>query len=182
MAPEASARVRPLGEYRNYLLLLARLQVGQPLRQKVDPSDLVQETLLKAHAKRDQFHGQTPAELVAWLRVILANTLAETARRFSGPQRNLELEQALELTSVRLEECLADLGPAPDRLAERNEQLVRLADGLAGLPEDQRRVVELKYLQGLSVPEICRLLGRSPASVIGLLRRGLVRLRELLDE
>ena len=51
-----------LASYRNYLRLLARTGIDQSLQGKADPSDLVQETLLKAHQHFGQFRGRTEAE------------------------------------------------------------------------------------------------------------------------
>src|SRR5438067_13788033 len=90
---------------RDYLLLLARLQLDPGLRSVLDPSDVVQQTLLKAHAKRDQFRGGSEGELLAWLRTILAHHLADLARkharRLQGRERSLA--GAIEDSSLRLE-------------------------------------------------------------------------------
>ena len=170
-------------EYIAYLQLLARMHLDERLRGKVDPADVVQETLLKAHQAREQCRGGTEAERVAWLRRILANTLTDLVRRFlDSDRRNVALERSLEdslqQSSARLEQWLTDGQTPPDVQAERHESLVWLAGGLATLPDDQRQAIELRHLQGLGLGEIARQMGRSRASVAGLLRRGLDALRK----
>ncbi len=170
--------------YRPALRLLAGARLDPRLRGRVDPSDLVQESLLKAQAHLDQFRGRTVEELHAWLRGILANEMALAIRRHLGGPRGLErsLEGELEASSLRLERWLADGAAGPDERAGREEQLARLAEAVGRLPEDQRTVIELRYLQGMSPPDIGARQGRSTASVAGLLRRGLRALREALKE
>ena len=51
-----------------------------------------------------------------------------------------------------------------------------------GLDDDQRRVVELHHLKGLPVAEVAEQMGRTRPAVVGLLYRGLKKLRELLQE
>jgi RNA polymerase sigma-70 factor (ECF subfamily) len=182
----AGSETRPLADYRDYLRLLARLQLSPRLQAKLDASDVVQQAILQAHANRGQFRGQTEAEWLAWLRAILANALAAALRRFSAESRDLarerSLEAALERSSSRLECLLTADQTSPSQRAARGEELVQLAHAMALLPEDQRRVVELHHLQGLPVAEVAQLIGRTRPAVVGLLFRGLNKLRELLPE
>ena len=78
-------------------------------------------------------------------------------------------------------EALAAQHSSPSERAVRDENMLRLAAALLKLPEDQRKAVELKHLQGLSVAEIAGLLERGETAVGGLLRRGMTRLRDLLE-
>ena len=182
--PEAGACGPALEAFRDYLLLLARLHLDPRLRSKLDPSDVVQQTLLKAHAQWDRIVDRPVGEVRAWLRTILTNTMIDAARKFvSQPvEQGRSLELALEQSSERLERWLAADDSSPSGRAMYQERLTQLAAALAKLPDDQRTAVELRHLQGFPVEAIVELMQRSPASVAGLLRRGLVKLRELLGE
>jgi RNA polymerase sigma-70 factor (ECF subfamily) len=182
MTREASARTWSLEKHREYLHLLASLQLDPRLRKKLDPSDVVQETLLKAHQALGQFRGQTDAEFLAWLRKILVHNLADAMRKFGRRKEDVEqsLEAALEQSSAHLESWLAADQSSPSQQAARNEQLLRFAKALAQLPPDQRTAVELKHLRGYTVAQVSAEMGRSEESVTGLLFRALKKLRELL--
>jgi RNA polymerase sigma-70 factor (ECF subfamily) len=186
MAEKSGADAESLERYREYLTLLARLQLPSRLRTKLEPSDLVQETLLKAYQNFAQFQGTGEAELTVWLRRILANTLVDAARRYSGEKREVErersLEASIEQSSARLDALLVADQTSPSGKAIRQEELIRVAAALAQLPADQREAVELHHLQGWTVAEVAKYLDRTDRGVAGLLRRGLKRLRELLHE
>ena len=185
MASADEAAVR-LWRHREYLCLLARLQLPPMLRSKLDPSDVVQQTLLKAHQNLHEFRGRTDAELAAWRRRILANTLVDAAREFGGLKRDVGVEQSLdadlEKSSARIEMMLRTEAASPSSRVMRQEELEQLAAALGQLPDDQRSAVELHHLQGCSIAETAELLGRTERAVAGLLRRGLRRLRELMRD
>jgi RNA polymerase sigma-70 factor (ECF subfamily) len=184
MTQDAVEFGQPLERYRAYLDLLARAQLPALLRGQVGSSDIVQQTLLQAHRKREQFRGHSEAEYRAWLRAILARLLSDAARRGGPgqPGRAQSLERALEESSQRLEQCLAADESSPSQGLMRKERLLELAEALARLPEDQRTALELRYLEGLSVTETCRRMGRGTVSVANLLYRGLKGLREQLRD
>ena len=186
MLKNADVPGEALERCREYLCLLARLHLDHRLQGKLDPADIVQQTLMKAHEKRSQFRGRSDAELTAWLRQILVNNLAEAGRRFGAESRNVSrersLEASLEESSARLESWLAADQSSPSQRFMRHEQGMRLADALAELPEDQRRAVELHHLRGYSVAEVGKLMDRSRPAVVGLLFRGLKKLRQLLKD
>jgi RNA polymerase sigma-70 factor (ECF subfamily) len=172
--------------FSDYLRLLARLQLDPRLQAKLDASDVVQQTLLQAHAHRDQFRGRTEVELAGWLRTILANTLAAAARRFGAEARDVArerpLQDSLAESSARIESWLAAEQSSPSERGMRVEELVRLATAMAQLPAEQRQVIELHHLKGWQVAQVAQTLQRTKPAVMGLLFRGLKKLRELLQE
>jgi RNA polymerase sigma-70 factor (ECF subfamily) len=161
MADDGNQLAKRLESFRNHLLLLARVQLDDRLPAQLDPDDLVQQTLTRALEKPDRFHGYDDAQRAAWLRTLLSHTLIDAARKFAragGVARSREA--AIEESSARLEAFLAADQTSPSRRVERQERLLRLADALAALPDDQRRAVELKHLQGLALVEVARRMGR----------------------
>jgi RNA polymerase sigma-70 factor (ECF subfamily) len=171
--------------YRNYLSLAARLQISRRLQSKVDAADLVQETFLKAHRHFAQFRGTTEGELVAWLRQILASSVANLVRHYFGTQgRDVRLEQELADDLARSSQQwsigLVAEQSSPSQGAARREEAVLLADALGRLPADYREVIVLRHLEALPFAEVARRMGRSIDSVEKLWVRGLVQLRRLL--
>jgi DNA-directed RNA polymerase specialized sigma24 family protein len=73
----------------------SRLRLGPRLRRRLDPADLAQEALRRAHRNIDRFRGRTAAELLKWLQQILANTAIDQARKARARKRGLTLEQSL---------------------------------------------------------------------------------------
>ncbi len=175
---------RPLEEFRSYLMLLVRMHLDASPRNRIDASDIVQQTLLEAHAKAVQFQGDDSA-LAAWLGQALVNNLRDAWRALRKGKRDVRREQALadevEQSSARLHGILAAPHSSPSQRAVRNEDLLRLADALAKLPEAQREAIVLHHLQSSSLADTARRMGRTDAAVAGLLHRGLKGLRDIMQ-
>jgi RNA polymerase sigma-70 factor (ECF subfamily) len=184
----SSTSASDLERFRAYLGLLARMEVSQPMRDKVDLSGVVQQTLLEAHQGLEVQRGRrwTDEELAAWLRSILSHNLADAIRRLGAQKRDVRrewsLDAALDRSASRLERWLAAEQSSPSQRAIRQEELLRVAEALAGLPEAQRRAIELHHLRAMPLAEIADELGITKAAVAGLLHRGMKALRSRLGE
>jgi RNA polymerase sigma-70 factor (ECF subfamily) len=166
-----------LEEFRDYLRALSWKWIPIDLRNRIDPSDLIQETLLRAHRDRDQFRGHSAAEKAGWLRQILAHRLSDIFRELKRPRviSNAELDRS----SVNIEQLCA-AGSTPSVGLKREERAILIARLLSRLPPDQAEVVVLRHCEGWPVEAISRHLNRSPQAIGGLLKRGLRTLRELI--
>lgn len=172
-----------LDRYRSYLRLLALRQIDRRLGQRVDASDVVQQTCLSAHRQIERFDGASEEAFLAWLRQIQRRNVLNVAREHLGTQqRSVGREQDLSASGV--EHLAADESFA-DRPSQRlmlTEQSARLAALMSVLPEDQQETVRLRFLEGLSLVEIAERIGRSRDATAGLLKRGLQKLRDMVGD
>lgn len=171
----------PTEHFRPYLILLARQGLDQRLQAKVDISGVVQQTLLEADKDWQQIERRPTHEQTAWLRKLLANNLRDEARKWHTAARNVDLEQSIHDSELRFQEFLAAKQSSPSCVAARNEDLIRLANSLLSLPDDQRDAIEQHHLRGLPLADVAINLNRSKEAVAALLYRGMQQLRKLLQ-
>lgn len=166
-----------LERYRNYLLLIAQQEMDPALNAKVGPSDLIQETFLEAQRDFQHFHGHSEPELLAWLRQLLHNNLANLARFYRDTaKRDIQREVPLDL----LGEPRADT-VTPGEQAAAAEQATRLQDALGRIPADYREVLLLRCRDNCSFEEIGRRLNRSANAAQKLWARAVERLRTEME-
>lgn len=181
-AEVSSNGVSVLERYRGYLCMLAETRLDRRLRAKIDPSDIVQETMLQAVRAWDDLRGSSEGERIAWLRQILLRVLLHAVRDFGRAKRDVAREQPLVRlaadSSAQLEILCAANQTSPSQAAERAEELLRVADALLELPEEQRSAVVAYYWRGATMQEIGVELERSGAAVAGLIYRGVKRLNQ----
>ena len=181
-AGDAEALGRLLESCRDYLLIVAERGLDADLAAKGGASDLVQETLLGAYRDIAGFHGRTRAELLAWLRKILRNNLADLRRRYRGTRkRRLALERPIgDSSRDAVHEALPCDSATPGARAVRQEQAAALMAALGRIPEHYRQVVVWHQYDRLTFEEIGRRLGRSAESARKLWSRSLIRLADEL--
>lgn len=175
-----------LEPYRRYLTVLASVHLDPRLRGKLDPADVVQQVLARAVAGLSGLRSTDAAAVTAWLRAILASELADVAKHYDRGKRDVKRERSIDAELDRsasgLGAWLAAEQSSPSQRASRNEDVLRLADALAGLPDLMREAVVLKHCQGWTLQRIAERAGKTVAAVASLLRRGLEQLRARLAE
>src|ERR1700674_539194 len=95
MSPTIMADAQSLERFRSYLYVVARLRLQGQNPGRIDPADMVQQTLLEALQQRERFRGATPGEMAAWLRRILAHNLGDAFRALHRECRDVSRERSL---------------------------------------------------------------------------------------
>ena len=109
------------GEYRDYLMVLARSQISVDLRGRIDPSDLVQETLCDALRDLPSTGARTRAETMGWLRSVLTFNLVDRLRRLRLERQVVSLDGSLDQTSAGMSRFVRASQSAPDARVIREE-------------------------------------------------------------
>ena len=164
-----------LERFRPALVTIAEAMISPAYRGDIEASDLVQQTLLEAHAGVATLRRLNEGQFFGWLRKALQNNLLDAVKHANTQKHNVSRrvrESDLEGSFARLEQVLAEEATSPSELASRNEQIATLLSALQELPDKQRMAVIMKHLQGLSLKEIAISLDLSESATAGLLHRG----------
>jgi len=137
------------------------------VQSRDEAEDIVQETYCRLLAAAPRLEPRN-GEVAGLLRTIAANLARDGWRRQAVRGPLLPLDAAMET-------------PALDE-AQRSAERLAVHTALAELPEDQRRVIELRLLEGYSVRETAAMVVKSEVAVRSLQYRGLQRMAELLAD
>jgi RNA polymerase sigma-70 factor, ECF subfamily len=173
-----------LGLYRNYLLVVAANHLDRRLRQRVDPSDLVQEAMLAAHRDFADFRGCTEREFMGWLRKILVHCIGHAVethvkarkrdiRREAPQQASTDMSDAGQLWN----NTISGRDSTPSEIFGRGETATKLLQQLSKLKPEYRDVIIYRNLQGLSFDEVASRMGRKPTNVRMLWLRAIEKFR-----
>jgi RNA polymerase sigma-70 factor (ECF subfamily) len=145
----------------------------------------LQEVYLDVARRIDRFEDRGPDSFLNWLHAILNQKLAQARR--AAHRKKRDIDRAVPAGAVvsdsywnLLDQLCADSG-TPSRVARREEALSAMLGCIDELSDSHRQVIELRYLEGLSVAEVARRLDKSEAAVVALAKRALSALRESMD-
>jgi RNA polymerase sigma-70 factor (ECF subfamily) len=137
-------------------------------------ADTTQDAFIKAYKALGGYRG---GSFKAWLLRIVTNTCYDALRA-----RKRRQADSLDDLAVEPEHAwqLANGHAGPEELALRSELGNVIQAGIAQLPEDQRTVLVLTDVQGMSYQEVAEIMGSSLGTVKSRLSRGRAKLRDYL--
>ena len=169
--------------HRDRLKKMIQLRMDQRIAARVDPSDVVQEALLTAFKRFDEYSRKRPISFYPWLRRIALDRLLDLRRRHLSSRRSVsrEQEQQFDDSARQLVEHFAKSETGPLQRLARRELHDRVEHSLQRLSPSDREVLVLRMLEQMSVRETSEVLEVSEDAVKQRQLRALRRLRELLD-
>jgi RNA polymerase sigma-70 factor (ECF subfamily) len=162
---------------------MVQLRMDPRLRQRVDPSDIVQEAKAEAIRRLPEYLKQPAMPFALWVRRLTYEQLLMRRRRhIEARRRTVRREIPLpQESSFALAEMLLDRGPSPSEEMAAQELARRVREALTLLPEIDRDVILMRNFEGLSNQDAAMILGIDPLAASKRYGRALLRLRKLLQ-
>jgi RNA polymerase sigma-70 factor (ECF subfamily) len=184
---DGPARSQLLDRHRSRLRRMVMVRIDSRLTSRVDPSDVVQDTLAEAHRRLDDYVATQPVPFYPWLRQLAQDRMVDLYRRHVRASRRAVGREntAPDLSNESVSQLIhgiTDSFPGPSETAHRHERAGLLRAALASLPDTDREILILRHLEQLTPREIAEVLGVSQAVVYSRHLRALGRLRKALDE
>jgi RNA polymerase sigma-70 factor (ECF subfamily) len=185
---DAVARDDLLNLHRDRLKRMVAVRLDPRMAGRIDPSDVVQETLAAAEQRLDRYLAEQPVAWYPWLRSLAWNQLIDIHRRHVRAQRRSVAreepwEKAMsDASATRLAECLPGKTLSPSRQILQQEIQKRVRSLLAELPCRDREIIVMRHLEGMSVREIASILEIPEGTVKSRHFRILESLRRVLSE
>ena len=169
---------------RPFLKSVVEARLNEKLLQRVDASDVVQESLLEVFKRLDDFRRRKPMPIQSWLRETAIQQLRIAIRRHqTAESRSVTRQVSYERSSVfRLAEQLTAIVQTAEKRMEETEQAIRTREALLRLPTLDREILLLRYVNGLNNHDAAQVLGVTDTVASKRHCRALVRLQQQLED
>jgi RNA polymerase sigma-70 factor (ECF subfamily) len=184
-AGDESARGQLLQLHRDRLRRMVAVRADPRLAARVDPSDIVQETLAAAAARLDAYLKDRPVAFYPWLRQLAEDRLGALHRRHVRAERRSVTREEGRLglpdeSAMALADRLLARQSSPSAHAQWEELRARVRRAMVALPDVDREILVLRLLEGLPAKDIADVLGMTVGAVRTRQARALVRLQSFL--
>lgn len=143
-----------------------------------DASDLTQDIYIKVWRSLPSFRGES--QFSTWLYRIVQNASADRARRL---KRNQTVSLTVESDDEERGEMeIEDTSPNPEQIMLENESAGAVKTALSRLTDTHREILELRYIHGYSVLEICEIMSCDEGTVKSRLFRAREKLKKVLEK
>jgi RNA polymerase sigma-70 factor (ECF subfamily) len=173
LSDEELIRLSQKGDLESFGVLVERYQkrvfavVYGLVHDADEAQDLTQESFIRAYHAIENFRGAS--RFYTWIYRITVNLCMDHFRKEGAERSRLSAEQSMEFDPL-----------TPDLVAAQREMSQAVHQAIRALPVDQRTVIVLRELEGLSYKEIAQVVGSSMGTVMSRLFYARKRLRELL--
>ena len=146
--------------HRGRLQRMVAVRMDPRLARRIDPSDVVQETMAEASRRLPEYLKSQPIPFYPWLRQLAWTRLVDLYRfHVEGAKRSVRQEAASGMgfsneSVAALARRLVASGTSPSRNVLRKELRERVSSALERLPEGYREVIVMRHLEQLSIREI----------------------------
>jgi len=184
---DQSAVNRLMDRHRDAVRRMIHMRLDQAVSRRVDASDVVQDVLMEASQRLNDYLQNPSMPFHLWLRQLAKDRIIDMHRRHRAAQRrSVDREQNLsglgsdEQSAADLAALLKDAELTPAAAALRKEMEQRFLVALEQLEENDRDIVVMRHFEHLGNSEVAEALQLSaPAAGMRYLR-AIRRLRELL--
>jgi RNA polymerase sigma-70 factor (ECF subfamily) len=157
--------------YHDQLLLSVRMRLGPGLRRYLQSEDIFQSVALEAFRSLERFEYRGEGSLERYLRTLVVNKIRDHADAFAAQKRG---------DALALDETQAEILVAPGPSYHDAERYERLERALNALPAEQRELIVLRKLEGLTSQEVAMRLGIGDDAARKAFSRAMARLTTLL--
>jgi RNA polymerase sigma-70 factor, ECF subfamily len=183
---DGDARRELLERYRDYLRRMVASRLDRRLASRLDPSDVVQETLADAAGQMDRYLQNQTLPFFGWLRLLAGEHIREAHRQHLFVQkrsiiRESRIPEFNDESAVHLVNQLTANDTSPSNRLVRQERSEQVNKALESLSPQDREVLAMRYVERLSTAEMAEALGLSEGAAKQRHLRAVIRLRGLLE-
>ncbi len=161
------------------VLSVVRLRMGGLLRSRMESRDIMQSVMIESMGSLGRFKYESEGAFVHWLSKMVENKLKDKVDYLKAQKRNVALEEP----GGFFEDNLADSEQATPFANLRQVEIVaQLEQALTHLEKDDRELIIMNKVEGLSYAEIARSSGRTPEAIRKAIARAMARLSTCVSQ